>query len=647
MALGLAAAAVLVLIDLLYGDLVIFAGALAVPAFVTALRAGVGATALTAAIALLLSVLSGVWNDNFGAVGHDIGITITAGGGCLAVLLAYTRARAESDAERTRLLVSVGDVVDGTLPASETVERLASSLVPGLADICILDVAEGDRLTCVAVRAHGPRRLDLERLLSVRPPTGPTRPGAGRAARLGEKQLIGRISEEYFSAAGHDARDRELLRWIDARSAMFFPLRARGRTIGVLTLITADSGRRYDESDLAFGEAAARRVALALDNAGLASELSGAEQRMTAMLSNLAEAVTVQSVSGELIYANQAAADLLEFETVEALLAAAPESIGAHLDTTLEDGSPLEFDRLPGRLVLAGRPAPPLLIRTRDRSSGAVFWRLIKASAVKDSAGRPLYAVNVIEDVTETKEAELRQTTIAQTLQHSLLPEALPLMERWEAAAFYRAGGDGEVGGDFYDAFEAPDGWAVVVGDVAGRGPEAASLTALARYTLRTAFKLGAEPLEAVRLVHSALLERSELSLCAVTAILLCENGHGALAKVVSAGNPLPLLIRGGRIDQVGVFGPFVGGFEETEWTEFEVELDDGAQLVLYTDGVIDTRGEHDRFGEQRLAETLSSARRPRSVIEALQTALRDFERGDQPDDTAVLAIMRTAALDG
>ena len=68
---------------------------------------------------------------------------------------------------------------------------------------------------------------------------------------------------------------------------------------------------------------------------------------------------------------------------------------------------------------------------------------------------------------------------------------------------------------------------------------------------------------------------------------------------------------------------------------------------MLYTDGVIDARGEHDRFGEQRLAETVRSARRPRSVIEELQTALDDFERGDQPDDTAVLAIMRTEALGG
>lgn len=648
MALGLGVAGLLLLIDLVYGQMVIFTGALALAAFVTALNASVKATVFTATVTLVLSGLSGFWNENVGAVQHDLGITITAGGGCLAVLLANTRARIERAAERTRLLVSVGDVVDQTLPTAETVERLVGWLVPGVADICILDVAEGGGLTRVAVRADGPRRKDLERLIAARPPTRPAGPGSARAAERAEKQLIGRITEAFYSAAAHDDRDRELLRWVDARSAMFFPLYARGRTIGALTLITADSGRRYDEGDLAFGEAVAGRAALALDNAGLSSELAGAEQRMTAMLSNLAEAVTLQALDGELIYANQAAADLLEFDSVEALLAAPTESIGAHLETTLEDGSPLEVDLLPGRRVLTNRPAPPLLVRTEDRSSGAVSWRLIKASAVKDAAGQPLYAVNVIEDVTETKEAVLRQTSIARTLQHGLLPEALPLMERWEAAAFYRAGGDGDVGGDFYDAFEVPGGAAVIVGDVAGRGPEAASLTSLARYTLRTAFQLGAGPLEAVRLVHSALLDRRELSLCAITAILLCENGAGkAEAKVVSAGNPLPLWIRNGAVEQLGAFGPFVGGFEGTEWSELEVEIGDGEQLVLYTDGVIDTRGEHDRFGEQRLAETVCSASRPRSVIEGLQTALSDFERGDQPDDTAVLAIMRTAAPGG
>ncbi len=646
--LGLGVACLLVLIDLVYGERVIFTGALALAAFATALNASAKATALMAVITLLLSGLSGLWNENLGSIQHDVGIIITAGGGCLAVLLAHTRARIERAAERMRLLVSVGDAVDQTLPTSETVERLAGWLVPALADICILDVAEGAGLTRVAVRAHGPRRQDLERLLAARAPTRPTGPGASRAAERAEKQLIGRVTESFYSAAAYDDRDRELLRWVGARSAMFFPLRARGRTIGALTLVTADSGRRYDESDLAFGEAIAGRAALALDNAGLSSELAGAEQRMTAMLSNLAEAVTVQAPDGDLIYANQAAADLLEFDSVEALLAAPLESIGAHLETTLEDGSALDFDMLPGRRVLTNRPAPPLLVRAEDRSSGAVSWRLIKASAVKDSAGRPLYAVNVIEDVTEAKEAVLRQTSIARTLQHGLLPETLPLMERWEAAAFYRAGGGGDVGGDFYDAFEVPGGWAVIVGDVAGRGPEAASLTSLARYTLRTAFQLEAGPLEAVRLVHSALLDRRELSLCAITAILLRELGDGrAEAKVVSAGNPLPLWIRNGAVEQLGAFGPFVGGFEGTEWNELEVEVDDGDQLVLYTDGVIDTRGEVDRFGEQRLAETVCTAQRPRAVIEGLQKALSDFERGDQPDDTAVLAIMRTAPLGG
>ena len=103
-----------------------------------------------------------------------------------------------------------------------------------------------------------------------------------------------------------------------------------------------------------------------------------------------------------------------------------------------------------------------------------------------------------------------------------MLPPDLPEIPGFLLASFYRAAGQhNEVGGDFYDAFEVPGGWMVVVGDVAGRGAEAAALTSLSRYTFRTAGKLLGDPIAALEQLNAALRERPGLSLVSVCCALL------------------------------------------------------------------------------------------------------------------------------
>lgn len=236
------------------------------------------------------------------------------------------------------------------------------------------------------------------------------------------------------------------------------------------------------------------------------------------------------------------------------------------------------------------------------------------------------------------------RTLIASTLQRSLLPPELPDIPGFHLAGLYLAAGEqNQVGGDFYDAFEVQGGWMVLVGDVAGRGAEAAALTSLSRYTLRTAGKLLGDPVATVEQLNAALRERPALSLVSVCVALLRETDGGPRADVVLAGHPPALHIRDGITTPVGAFAPFLGAYEHGEWQAVTVELAPRDQLVLYTDGVIDSVGEHERFGEERLARTISPASSAGDAVARIEAAVSEFARGPQADDIAVIAVERLA----
>jgi serine phosphatase RsbU (regulator of sigma subunit) len=230
------------------------------------------------------------------------------------------------------------------------------------------------------------------------------------------------------------------------------------------------------------------------------------------------------------------------------------------------------------------------------------------------------------------------RSTIAATLQAGLRPQALPEMPGFSTAALYRpAGAANSVGGDFYDAFEVPAGWMVVVGDVAGRGAPAAATTAVARHTLRTAAQLLESPLDALERLNNELLARGGDALCTVVCACLSDSE----ATIVCAGHPPAVHIRAGEPERVGRFGPMLGAIGGATWESVTVSLDVGDTLVLYTDGVIDTVGRDGRFGEDRLGAALAGTEAPGDAVARIEAAVLEFEHGEQADDTAVVAVSR------
>jgi PAS domain S-box-containing protein len=235
------------------------------------------------------------------------------------------------------------------------------------------------------------------------------------------------------------------------------------------------------------------------------------------------------------------------------------------------------------------------------------------------------------------------RSLIASTLQRSLLPPELPDIPGFRLAGAYHAAGEqNDVGGDFYDAFEVPGGWMVLVGDVAGRGAEAAALTSLSRYTLRTAGRLLGDPIAAFEQLNDALRERDGLSLVSVCCVLLRSGHEPARADVVLAGHPPAYRVRSETPSPVGVFAPFLGAYEQGGWEAVATELAPGDQLVLYTDGVIDTVGEEERFGEERLAATLAEGHGAADMVARIERAVGEFALGPQVDDMAIIVVERT-----
>ena len=242
-------------------------------------------------------------------------------------------------------------------------------------------------------------------------------------------------------------------------------------------------------------------------------------------------------------------------------------------------------------------------------------------------------------------EAYTRERHIAQVLQRSLIPAGLPAIPGLAAAVRFIAAGEGvEVGGDFYDLFAIDDGAAALIGDVCGKGPEAASVTALARHTLRAAAVYERRPSAVLTHLHRALREaRSDGRFCTVAYGELTPHAGGARLRLACGGHPLPLVVRAsGAVDAVGKLGTLLGADVEPVVSDVDVDLGEGDLLVLYTDGVTEVRaGRREIFGHDDLAELLAgcAGMPPDAVAERVQDAVLTAAGGRPRDDIAILVI--------
>jgi phosphoserine phosphatase RsbU/P len=180
-----------------------------------------------------------------------------------------------------------------------------------------------------------------------------------------------------------------------------------------------------------------------------------------------------------------------------------------------------------------------------------------------------------------------------------------------------------------------------VLGDVTGKGIEAAALTSLVRHSARMAARFDCSPARVLALVNQVLREQSRLSLVTAVCALVETDGDRAQVTLASAGHPLPLLRRPGAAPEpLGDHGVLLGVEGAEDWTETTVTLSPGDTVLFYTDGVTETPGEATRYGELRLHEAMTRAGDgPVALLAEIERSLRDFQAGTAVDDRAMVAL--------
>lgn len=300
-------------------------------------------------------------------------------------------------------------------------------------------------------------------------------------------------------------------------------------------------------------------------------------------------------------------------------------------------------------LVARGRVLGTLTLgRTGDREG---FEPGDDVPLITELGRRAALAIDNARLFSEVSRTGERFRRMAETLQTSLLPPNLPEVPGLDLAATYRAAAAGTtVGGDFYDVFPlANRGWGCVIGDVQGKGTEAAALTAIVRHTVRTAAirRSAGGTLETLNEVLLASEEHAD-RFCTVLYGHIDSADEGVRIQLASGGHP-PAMLRHaatGAVEPVGGAGTLMGVMPDPELRLQTVTLEPDDVLVFYTDGITEARGPGGEFGEQGLASTLALATgdTAQDYVREITRAVTNFSGGRFRDDIAIVVIRAVPA---
>ena len=486
---------------------------------------------------------------------------------------------------------------------------------------------------------------------------------------------------------------------VGSASIAILPLAVRpGQVMGALVIGYPDA-QGFPAADRAFLTALATQAAQAFDRA----RLHDAERQAHERFAYLAEASAVLNASLELDATLSRLADLAvprlaEWCSIHLIgNGGVPELVtAAHVDpakrelafelhrrwpvrldepgigSCMATGESMLFQVVPDEVLELAARDEEHLRHLRRLGFGAAMvvalragGRVLGALAMANERGRAItdaeYAL--AQDLADRAGAAVanaqlfaERSHVARALQASLLPPTLPTPPGLDFGARYLAAGQGlEVGGDFFDVFAAGASWVTVVGDVRGKGVEAAAVTGLARHTIRSRSLSDPSPRAVLQHLNHLLLRAEadqaaasgpswdlEPLFCTVVAISLTEVDGGVDATICAGGHPLPLVRRAdGSIESVGVRGDVLGVTEHVDLTDHFTRLGPGDVLVAFTDGISERHLGPCQFGEEGIVAVLRRAGEASAdaIAALVEEAARTFVAGDADDDMAVVVV--------
>lgn len=607
------------------------------------------------------------------------------------------------DATRDRteqFLARCAVVLGASLDFERNLLALAKLLVPYLGDVCFIDARDGDRIRRLAsVHADPARQALIDEMARLYPPDPDGPHPAVEALRSGESALLADIPDDVKRALSVDDRHYEMVQELGFCSYICVPLSARGRTLGAVTVISCHPDRRFASDDIDLLTEVCQRAALALDNARLyddqeraRAEAENAAERLEqlqTLATALGRAVTVDEVTRVIgaIHMPHLGSEnrglwLLNEQTSKLELVR-----GFELSGMADHYRSIPLDsNLPAAEVVRRRSAiligsaderqaryPDLEMPSIERTSFAAVPLVAEErtigvfalgfdgehafsaddvrflTAVADQCAQALARALLYDrERLERDRAERdrrRINELNRALQSSLLPPALPPITGVELEARYHPALAGlEVGGDFYDVFDTGGDFAVVVGDVCGKGPEAAAVTAVARWTIRSVAMDIRQPSQVLRKVNEALVHQQlDDRFCTIAYARVVPTSHGVRLSVCRGGHPAPLVVRAtSEIEPIGTSGSLIGILPDVRLWEETTHLHSGDAVVFYTDGVTEARRGREQFGEERLRETLEGCHGATAahLADAIEGAVLDFA-GPEPNDDIALLVLR------
>jgi PAS domain S-box-containing protein len=325
--------------------------------------------------------------------------------------------------EQERFLTEVSKVLSSTLDYQETLANIARLIVPRLADWFAVDLLDAEgHFQLVIVEHQDPEKVKWARALREQFPIDYDAPsGPPNVVRTGQSELYAEITDEMLVAGARSEEELEVARLIGYNSVMFVPLLARGKTIGVVTFVSTESGKKYTTRDLALAEEVGRRAGVALDNARLYNEVQQARNQLEIILQGVADGIIVYDKDSKIIYANEAAAHMTGYGSVRDLQQARPLEPTHRFELTDEQGKPFPIDQLTHKRVLAGEREVQTIIGYTQKSGGPPErWSLVKSSPVYDERGEMLFVITITHDITERMLAEQRKDEFISMASHEL-----------------------------------------------------------------------------------------------------------------------------------------------------------------------------------------------------------------------------------